>query len=180
MELLGLRSGSAYRLAHLNHHRVFPAENDVEAAAAHGSLVQALAAGPLHQARIWWWAFRRSRRERKWIVLEGILCLSVLVGAIAIWPATPIPAVYCALVILGSWTFPLITAYLPHDPGGGDELHQTQRFRGKFLAVVFGQHLYHLEHHLYPKVPHHHWPELARRLDPYFDRAGVKPIVVGF
>jgi fatty acid desaturase len=42
------------------------------------------------------------------------------------------------------------------------------------------EHLYHLEHHLYPKVPHHNWPALGRRLDPYFQAAGVEPIVLGF
>jgi beta-carotene hydroxylase len=36
--------------------------------------------------------------------------------------------------------------------------------------------LYHLEHHLYPAVPHHHWPELARRLDPYLDAADIAPV----
>ena len=40
--------------------------------------------------------------------------------------------------------------------------------------------LYHLEHHLYPAVPHHHWPALARRLDPYFDAAGIVPVKFGF
>src|SRR4051794_8836391 len=48
IELLGLRSGSAYRLAHLHHHKRFPAGDDVEGAAAHGSLLQSLLAGPLH------------------------------------------------------------------------------------------------------------------------------------
>jgi 2-polyprenyl-6-methoxyphenol hydroxylase-like FAD-dependent oxidoreductase len=35
-----------------------------------------------------------------------------------------------------------------------------------------------LEHHLYPQVPHHRWPELARRLDAYFAGCGVQPIVL--
>jgi beta-carotene hydroxylase len=180
IELLGLRSGSAYRLAHLHHHKRFPADDDVEAAAAHGSLLDALLAGPLHQSRIWWWALRCSRIDRKWIAIEGALCVAIVLSALVAWPWTPIPAVYVALVILGSWTFPLITAYLPHDPAGTDDLHRTRRFRGAVLDVIFGSHLYHLEHHLYPKVPHHHWPKLAKRLDPHFERAGVKPIVLGF
>jgi len=31
-----------------------------------------------------------------------------------------------------------------------------------------------LEHHLYPSIPHQNWPNLARRLDPYFARVGIK------
>ena len=41
-------------------------------------------------------------------------------------------------------------------------------------------HLYHLEHHLYPAVPHQNWPELARRLDPHLRRAGVRPVRLWF
>jgi len=37
-----------------------------------------------------------------------------------------------------------------------------------------------LEHHLYPQVPHHNWPELGRRLDPYFAQAGVRPVRLFF
>src|SRR5689334_24385735 len=47
-----------------------------------------------------------------------------------------------------------------------------------FRSAVFLELTYHLEHHLYPQVPSHHLPELARRLDPYFARAGVKPVAV--
>ena len=37
---------------------------------------------------------------------------------------------------------------------------------------------YHLEHHLYPQVPSHHLPELARRLGPVLVAAGVQPVRV--
>ena len=75
-------------------------------------------------------------------------------------------------------------SFVVHPPG---ELHEyingparTLLFRGKVLSLIAVEHLYHLEHHLYPQVPHHNWPKLARRLDPYFKAAGVTPIVLGF
>lgn len=37
----------------------------------------------------------------------------------------------------------------------------------------------HLEH-FYPQVPHHNWPELARRIDPHFARAGLRPLRLFF
>ena len=37
IELLGLRSGHAYRAAHLHHHRRFPHPDDIEGAGAHRS-----------------------------------------------------------------------------------------------------------------------------------------------
>jgi beta-carotene hydroxylase len=42
------------------------------------------------------------------------------------------------------------------------------------------EHLYYLEHHLYPQVPHHNWPELGRRLDPHFLHAGLQPLRLFF
>lgn len=61
-----------------------------------------------------------------------------------------------------------------------NELFQTRAFRGTVASIVAMGHLYHLEHHLYPSVPHHNWPELARRLNPHFERAGVKPVTILF
>jgi beta-carotene hydroxylase len=180
VELLGMRSGHAYRVVHLYHHRRFPNADDIEGSAAHRSWYEALLAGPLQQSRNWWWALRHGRQDRGWILLEGIACGSLLVLAIMAWPITMAPLVYVALVVLGSWTFPFITSYLPHDPEGADELSRTRRFRGKVAGTLFWQHLYHLEHHLYPGVPHQHWRTLAKRLDPYLDRAGAKPIYFGF
>ncbi|HEY2837536.1 MAG TPA: fatty acid desaturase [Pirellulales bacterium] len=180
IEFAGLRSGHAYQAAHLQHHSRFPHFDDVEGAAAHGTLLGAMLAGPLHQLKIWCWAVRHARRYRAWIIAEGLACLVILLGAVASWPVTHAPAAYLALVVLGSWTFPLITSYLPHNPHGKNALRQTRRFRGVVAEVLFRRHLYHIEHHLYPAVPHQQWHELANRLDPYFDLAGVTPIVLGF
>jgi beta-carotene hydroxylase len=48
------------------------------------------------------------------------------------------------------------------------------------VSVIALEHLYHLEHHLYPAVPHHNWPRLAKRLDPYFEAMGITPIKLWF
>jgi beta-carotene hydroxylase len=179
-ELVGLRSGHAYQAAHLRHHARFPAVDDIEGAPAHGTCLEAVLAGPLQQVRIWCWALRSTPRYRAWIIVEGLACLTILLGAVAALPVSRTPLAYVTLVVLGSWTFPLITGYLPHNARGTDALSRTRRFRGTVANVLFRQHLYHLEHHIYPAVPHHHWPELAKRLDPHFDGAGVKPIVLGY
>jgi beta-carotene hydroxylase len=179
IELAGLRSGHAYRAAHLHHHARFPHDDDIEATAAHGTLLGALAAGPGHQIKVWYWAMRHAKHDRIWIVAEGFACAAIVIASIAVCRISIAPLVWVILVVLGSWTFPLITAYVPHDPHGKDPLAQTRRFRGKVAAVLFLQHLYHLEHHLYPAVPHQHWYKLAQRLDPYLDEAGVESIRLG-
>lgn len=176
IEMLTLRSGHAYRAAHLHHHARYPHGDDVEAAIASRSLVGALGEGVIGQARIWCWAARNATRSRRWIIGEGMACTALVLTAVASFWFTPVPLLYVVLVVMGSWVIPLITSYLPHDPSGPTELQQTRAFRGVLASILALEHLYHLEHHLYPSVPHHHWPTLARRLDPYLERAGVTPI----
>jgi beta-carotene hydroxylase len=176
IELLAVRSGHAYRAAHLNHHARFPCPDDVEAIASRRSLLGALVEGVVSQPRILVWALKNARRDRGWILGESIACVCLAGLAIATLHWTPIFFVYLVLMTAGAWTIPLVTSYVPHDPTAKTPLLQTRRFRGKVASVLALEHLYHLEHHLYPAVPHQNWPRLARRLDPYFDRAGVPAI----
>jgi len=175
-ELLALRSGHAYQAAHLHHHARFPHPDDIEAAASRMSWPRALAEGVIFPYRIWWWAFQRADRQKGWLLGEAGACLVLAGLSLLVVPVTPIGAIYVGLMVAGAWLNPLITAYLPHDPAASCELAQTKLFRGTVAAVLAWEHLYHLEHHLYPAVPHHHWPTLAQRLDPHFKAAGVRPI----
>lgn len=180
IELLALRSGHAYQASHLHHHARFPAADDVEAAVACRGLAWALADGLVAQYRIWFWALGHAAGKRVWIIVEGIACLCLAGLAVGLLPWTGIPLVYVLLVIMGSWIIPLVTSYLPHNPHGKNELFQTRAFRGRVASLVALDHLYHLEHHLYPAVPHHNWPCLAKRLEPCLLQAGVKLVKLGF
>src|SRR5207248_673945 len=131
--------------------------DDLEADAARRSWLGALAEGIVFQARIWLWAVRNARGARGWVIGEGIGCAGLVGLALALFPLTPAPLVYAALMVAGAWVIPLVTAYLPHDPQGQDDLSQTRAFRGVVASVIALGHLYHLEHHLYPNVPHHNW-----------------------
>jgi len=181
IELLAIRSGHAYQLAHLHHHARFPHDDDIEGAAARMSLPRTLLEGVLLQPRIYIWAIRRAGpRRRARIVAEGAACMSMILAAAVLLPLTLVPIVYVGLMIAGSWIIPLITSYIPHDVAAPDRLHQTRAFRGLVASTIAMGHLYHLEHHLYPAVPHHHWPVLAKRLDPYLEAAGIKPTKIWF
>lgn len=179
-ELITFRSGHAYRVTHLNHHARFPDESDLEGAAAGMTWWQAFLDGMTLQPRLWSFALKRPGAPRRWIVGEGIAVLALLICAVVAIPWNPWPAIYAALMIAGSWVFPLVTSLIPHDPHGRSALTQTRLFRGRVLSIIALEHLYHLEHHLYPQVPHHNWPKLARRLDPCFERLGLQPIKLLF
>jgi beta-carotene hydroxylase len=180
IEFVAVRSGHAYRAAHLHHHARYPHPDDVEGAAAHMSLPRALAEGVVFPVRVWCWALRHAPRDRAWVVGEGAACVALVAAAIALAPVTPVLLVYVALMVAGGWIIPAATSYFPHTPQGKDALFQTRRFRGAVASAVALEHLYHLEHHLYPSVPHHNWPRLARRLDPFLDRAGVRVVKFWF
>jgi beta-carotene hydroxylase len=180
IELLAVRSGHAYQAAHLHHHARFPHADDVEGSAARMSLPRTLLEGFVFQFRIYFWALKYAKKRRAWIIFEGASCVAVVVAAALSYPVTIAPAAYVCLMIAGSWIIPLITSYIPHDAKATDALHQTRAFRGWMASVIALDHLYHLEHHLYPGVPHHHWPSLARRLDPYLDAAGIRPLKLWF
>lgn len=175
-ELL-LVSGHAYRETHQQHHRVFPGPDDPEGQAARWTPLQAFLRGPLHTPRIWWWAFRRARRRdrRAWLLAEAAVPPAALAAGAALLPWTPAVLVYVALVIAGGWLYPIVTVLLPHWRFGETSLTQARTLRGRLVPALLLEQTYHLEHHLYPGVPSHKLPELARRLDPYLGSAGVHP-----
>ncbi len=170
-----LESGHAYRLTHRQHHTHFPDDEteDPEGYPANLGLFGALLYGPLFLWRLWWWAFRRGH-DRIWLLVEGALPILAVIGGIGLWNTSPALLVYAAMAITGSWVYPMLTVYLPHKDYGDTPLTQTHTLRGRIIPLVFLELTYHLEHHLYPQVPSHHLAELARRLDPFFERAGVQ------
>jgi beta-carotene hydroxylase len=173
-----LESGHAYRITHLQHHRVFPGADDPEGDPARMSFWGAVFFGPLFLPRLWWWAYRRGQGQpaaRGWLLLEAGWAALVPVAGVLLLPWTPVVLVYAVLVVTGSWVYPLLTVYLPHHAYGNDPLTQTGSVRGRFLPALFLELTYHLEHHLYPAVPSHHLPELSQRLGPFFEEHGVKP-----
>ncbi len=180
IELLSLRSGTAYRLSHLHHHQHLLDATDVEGSAVYMSLLRTLLSGPTTQIRLWWWAWTNHRKHRPLLLLEASGILALLCAAFLSVDQTPAPLIYAVLVICGSWIFPLITVYIPHIAEGQTPLTQTRLFRGAVYRFVAFDHLYHLEHHLYPAVPHHHWRRLAVRLDPYFTQLGIRPVSFTF
>ncbi len=175
LEALCLRSGHAFRLTHLQHHKHFPDELDIEGAQPSKGFWPALACGPFHQARLFIWAWRHGRsQERRWMLAEGLIVIAVFTLSGFLWRSLPELLLYIALVVSASWIFPLATVWWPHRAEGVAPLQQTRGFRGRIVPLLFFQHTYHLEHHLYPGVSSHRWAELGRRLEPHLLKAGVE------
>jgi beta-carotene hydroxylase len=178
-----LESGHAYRITHLQHHRIFPGPDDPEGDPARLTFLKAVLSGPLFLPRLWRWAYARSEprsAQRRWLIAEAGFALAVqaLGLLLCLWARTPAVLIYSVLAIVGSWVYPLLTVHLPHRHYGESPLTQTHTLRGRLIPALFLELTYHLEHHLYPRVPSHNLPELSRRLDPLLRKAGVRPVRV--
>jgi beta-carotene hydroxylase len=180
LELICFRSGHAYKLSHLYHHKRFPHEDDVEGAAARMGLFRTFLEGLIFQPKIYYWVVMNQRDHKyfRLIVVEGLAVAALIIFCIYSLSFTYVYFIYMCLMIAGSWILPFMTSYLVHLPEGEDELKQTRLFRGRFFSIAAFNHLFHLEHHLYPMVPHKNWPELARRLDHYFQSQGIEPVKI--
>ena len=177
--LVLLESGHAYRMTHRQHHRLFPSPEDPEGYPANLSFVGAVLYGPVFLIRLWCWSFARANLRTRWVlVAEASAPILAVTAGIVFWPVMPGILVYAVMAIVGSWVYPLLTVYLPHHDYGDEPLTQTRTLRGRIIPAIFLELTYHLEHHLYPQVPSHHLPELARRLEPFFAANGVRPVPV--
>lgn len=177
-EMLVLRSGHAFRLTHLQHHRHFPQDDDVEGLVARLPWWRALLSGIGNQSRLFLWAWQRARgKDRKWMAVEAAWAIGLGLMSVALWPVTKVVLIYVGLIVTSSWLYPLATVWIPHRVEGTNKLTQTYAVRGRLVPELFLQHTYHLEHHLYPAVPSYHWRKLAERLDPYLQARGVRPVM---
>ncbi|MEO0649478.1 MAG: fatty acid desaturase [Planctomycetota bacterium] len=171
-------SGHAYRRTHRRHHDVFPGPDDPEGAPAKASWLRCLLEAPLFLPRLWWWAFQQAGgfpRERVWLLVEACWFVLGALGAVLLVDQAPTASAYFAMALVGSWSYPLLTVHLPHRPDGTTAVHQTHTLRGHLLPRLFLELTYHLEHHLYPKVPSHNLPDLSKRVEPWLLTQGVVP-----
>jgi len=168
-----LESGHSYRATHLEHHRRFPHEDDIEGEAAHLPLWKVLLSGPAFLPRLWLWAWKRGR-DRRWLTIEALVPIFALVGGACIWRITSGPLVFSLTVVLASWLYPVFAVWLPHRDFLEGRMLPAWTVRGFFFPRLFRPLAYHLEHHLYPRVPSHNLPKLAAKLDPWLRENRVR------
>lgn len=163
--LSGLMLGSmhAVRLTHLQHHRECLGADDVEGAAARRSAGGALLWGVIFPVQLHLAAARLATpRQVRWIVAELTLSGGWIVAILASGP--PVLSYHVAAMALGHTLTGFFAVWtVHHDCDRWRQIARTLRHRLK-SAVSFGM-FYHLEHHLFPRVPTCHLPALAERLD---------------
>lgn len=177
LSIIMLCSTHAIRYTHLQHHRDPLGENDVEGNWARLPMWQAIALGGLFSIHIQWQGFRHGDKQtRQHSFMDMLLIISVFVLA-AIWQAQWL--VYHVLtMILANMLVGFFAVWsVHHDCDEHGVFARTERQSWANFATVYL--LYHMEHHLFARVPSNHLPELARRLDniaPEWSRYRVLPV----
>ena len=163
LSALMLGSMHAVRLTHLQHHRDCLGADDVEGDAARRGAGGALLWGVIFPVQLHVAALRLANlRQVLWIVAELMLsagCVAAILAA-----RHPVLSFHVAAMALGQTLTGFFAVWtVHHDCDRWQQIARTLRHRLK-SAVSFGM-FYHLEHHLFPRVPTCHLPALAGRLD---------------
>jgi len=164
LSLMMLGSMHAVQLNHLRHHAHCLAADDVEATSARMSAIRALCWGPCFPILLHRTAWRLAKpRQRCWIRAELavnafwiVIVFGVLDTSVLRYHVLCMAAGQCLTAF-----FTVLTVH--HDCAGRTIAARTLRNRSK--SILAAHMFFHVEHHLFPKVPTRHLPELARRLD---------------
>lgn len=164
LSVLMLGSMHAVQFNHLQHHKHCLGENDVEGMCARFPWWQALLIGPWFPIRMHLHSLMvGNRRLRCWVLFELSLNVLVLLLAFACWD---IPALryHVTVMTLGQCLTGFFAVWTVHHDC--DRSHHIARtLRGWLKNAISFSMFYHVEHHLFPRVPTCHLHELARRLD---------------
>jgi len=164
LSLVMLGSMHAVQWNHLRHHRSCLAADDIEAMGARGSAWEAILLGPVFPFRLHRAALGGTRGgERRWIVSELAGNLAVVTLVIAIVPHRALLYHLLAMTIGQCLTAFFAVWTVHHDCAERVPPARTIRHRARTL-ITFNM-FFHLEHHLFPRIPTAHLPMLARRLD---------------
>jgi fatty acid desaturase len=163
--LSGVMLGSmhAVRITHLQHHRDCLGPDDVEGQTARRSALRAVGAGLAFPVRLHRAAWRRaSAIDRRFIAGELLVTAALLALAAAQVSAQLTHHVVLMVIAQGLTGFFAVWT-VHHDVDEERQVARTMRHRVK-SALALGM-FFHLEHHLFPRVPTCHLPTVADRLD---------------
>lgn len=158
-----LASMHAVKYNHLQHHKHPLSEKDVEAMSAKMKWWKAMLAGPYFIVRIHTHAMRfANRHQRRWIVIETMVILLIILFT---WLVIDVEWItyHVVVMVIGECFTSFFAVWTVHHDC--DDVVFSRTVRGGWRTKIFYNMFYHTEHHLFPKVPTCHLPQLAERID---------------
>lgn len=165
LSVVMLGSMHAIQVNHLRHHKYCLEDGDVEAMSARQSGWRAILVGPLFPLRLHRAALRYgTTHQRRWIWAELAANGLWISAACALLNVQALQ--YHVLVMAVGQCFTSFFAVWTVHRGCQPSLHGFARTMRGWWANALTMHMFfHVEHHLFPRVPTCHLPQLAERLD---------------
>lgn len=164
LSVLMLGSMHAVQFNHLRHHKHCLDDDDIEGMCARFPAWLALIAGPWFIVRMHCHALQHAdRRRRGWMTAELLANVLWIVLVVCWWDSMAlryhVTAMLCGQCLAGF--FAVWTVHHHCDR----TRHIARTMRGRFKNLLSFNMFYHVEHHLFPRVPTCHLGRLAERLD---------------
>jgi fatty acid desaturase len=177
LSILMLGSNHAVAYNHLRHHSHCMQPDDIEGACGRMSVWRVFAFGPIYPILQHISALRESKPpQRTFIVTELIANAVWIVSALFIFDVEAFQY-HVAVTALAQCFTAFFAVWTTHHDCEPDGLYaRTQR--GSFKNRISYNMFFHLEHHLFPKVPVSRMSELAERLDAKASSLGIRPAYV--
>ena len=158
-----LGSMHAVMFNHHRHHKLRMGEGDVEGRAAEMPAWRALLFGPAFPILLHWTALRYASRLRLPVIGELLMNATWLWLVFKAWHVSALRYHVCAMAGGQCLTAFFAVWTVHHHCDHTHYIARTVRNRIKD-RITFHMFL-HIEHHLFPRVPTCHLPELSRRID---------------
>lgn len=164
LSIIMLGSMHAIQWNHLRHHAHCLDEDDIEAMSARLPAWKAILIGPLFPIRLIGAALHGARcQQLHWIRAELAANLVVILVIVFILPL-PFLLFHLSAMVIGNCLTAFFAVWTVHHDC--DRSHFIARtLRGRVMNAITFNMFFHIEHHLFPKVPTCHLPLLASRLD---------------
>jgi len=164
LSVMMLGSMHAVQFNHLQHHKHCMDDDDVEGASARMSALGALLMGPWFPVRLHFKALQvAAPRQFRWIIAELLANAAWIVAVFAFLDVAALKYHVIIMAIGQCLTSFFAVWTVHHDCDRSHFIARTLRHRLK--SLVFFDMFFHVEHHLFPKVPTCHLALLAKRLD---------------
>jgi fatty acid desaturase len=164
LSVLMLGSMHAVQFNHLRHHCHCMDDEDVEALSARLSIWQAFLVGPLFPLLLHGTALvRGSWRCRAWVAIE-LLANAAWIGLVFVVLDLAALRYHVLVMAIGQCLTAFFAVWTVHHDC--DRYHHIARtLRGRLENFLSVSMFFHIEHHLFPRVPTCHLARLADRLD---------------
>jgi fatty acid desaturase len=171
-----LASMHAVKYNHLQHHKHPLTTEDIEAMSARMPWWKAFLAGPYFILRIHQHAMKYANKHLKqWILFEIILITLILLFTYFIIDIHWI-TYHVTVMIIGECCTSFFAVWTVHHDCEPESVY-SRTVRGRWKSILFYNMFYHTEHHLFPKVPTCHLPDLAKRIDDVIPEIQTKSVL---